>query len=149
MFDGTRGEARLLMAMSAGDAGTDDVSIFRTGEDYMTPRISSLKYGLLAAALFALSPAVPAQDDDAGFTEGQLESFMMARAEVRDIQSEYSSRLQDISDDQKVAELQAEAQEKMVQAVQSEGLTVEEFNEIARKANSDPEFNDRLQDLAE
>lgn len=126
-----------------------DFIVFETGEDFMTLRISSLKYGLLAAALFALSPAVPAQEDEQEFTDGQLESFMTARAEVRDIQSEYSSRLQDVSDDQKVAELQAEAQEKMVQAVQSEGLTVEEFNEIARKANSDPEFNERLQEVAE
>lgn len=114
----------------------------------MTLRISSLKYGLLAAALFALSPAVPAQDEEE-FSEGQLESFMMARAEVREIQSDYSSRLQDVDDDQKVAELQAEAQEKMVEAVQGEDLTVEEFNEIARKANSDPEFNERLQEMDE
>lgn len=115
----------------------------------MTLRISSLKYGLLAVALFALSPAVPAQEGDEEFTEGQLESFMVARAEVREIQSEYSSRLQEVSDDQKVAELQAQAQEEMVQAVQAEDLTVEEFNQIARKANSDPEFNERLQELAE
>lgn len=115
----------------------------------MTLRISSLKYGLLAAALFALSPAVPAQEGGGEFTEGQLQSFLVARAEVRDIQSEYSSRLQEVSDDQKVAELQAEAQEKMVQAVQAEDLTVEEFNQIARKANSDPGFNERLQELAE
>lgn len=115
----------------------------------MTLRISSLKYGLLAAALFALSPAVPAQEGDGEFSEGQLESFMMARAEVREIQADYSSRLQEVDDDQKVAELQAQAQEEMVQAVQGEDLTVEEFNEIARKANSDPEFNERLQELAE
>lgn len=115
----------------------------------MSLRISSLKYGLLAVMLLALTPAVQADNGDAEFSEGQLESFMVARAEVREIQADYSSRLQDVSDDQKVAELQAEAQEKMVQAVQEEGMTVKEFNRIARKANNDPEFKERLREVAE
>lgn len=114
----------------------------------MSLRISSLKYGLLAAALFALSPAVPAQEGEQEFSDGQLQSFMTARAEVREIQSEYSSRAQEVSDEE-MAELQAEAQEQMVQAVQEEDLTVEQFNRITRKANSDPEFNERLQEVAE
>lgn len=115
----------------------------------MSLQIPSLKYGLLAAMLLALSPAVQADNGEAEFSEGQLESFMMARAEVREIQAEYSSRLQDVTDDQEVARLQTEAQKKMVEAVQDEDLTVEEFNQIARKANSDSEFREQLQELAE
>lgn len=125
-----------------------DFIVFETGEDFMTLRISSLKYGLLAAALFALSPAVPAQEDEQEFTDGQLESFMTARAEVREIQAEYSSQAQELSQEERT-ELQAEAQEEMIQAVQDKDLTVEQFNQITRKANSDPEFNERLQEVAE
>lgn len=115
----------------------------------MSLRISSLKYGLLAAMLLAFTPAVHADNGDAEFTEAQLAAFMVARAEVREIQSEYASRLQEVTDDQEVARLQSEAQEKMLEAVQDEDLTVDEFNQMARKANSDPEFMDRLQEVAE
>lgn len=104
-------------------------------------------YGLLAAMLLAFAPAVSAENGE--FSDSTLESFMMARADVRQIQDDYSSRLEDVTDNEKVAELRAEAREKMIQAVREEDLTVEEYNRISNQAMSDAGLRERLQQLAE
>lgn len=107
-----------------------------------SPRILAIS----AVAALLLAPAAHAQND---FEQGELESFVQARADVRDIQQEYASRLQSTQDDQKVAELQSEAQQKMATAVEDAGLSVQEFNQIAQAAQNDPELSEEIQDLAE
>lgn len=104
-------------------------------------------HGLLAAMLLAFASAAPADNGD--FSDSTLESFLMARADVRQIQDDYSSRLEDVTDNEKVAKLRAEAREKMVQAVQAEDLTVEEYNRISNRAMNDAALRERLQQVAE
>lgn len=116
----------------------------------MMSRIATLKCGLLAAMLLALAPTVSAEGDAAGYSEEKLQSFVVARADVREIRSDLESRMEQAeSDDQEVAQMQIEAQREMVRAVRDQDLTAEEYNEIARKANSDPEFDEQLQELTE
>lgn len=118
--------------------------------------ISNLKafaVTLAAAAALGLGSAAQAQEGGSAGTfadqvdEQQLEAFVVARAEVQEIQQEYTSRLQSAEDDQRAAELQSEAQEKMVTAVEDEGLSVQEFNQIAEAAQNDPEVQEKLQQL--
>ncbi len=105
---------------------------------------------LILIAAFMVMPAAVAENGSGGdFERQELETFLQARADVLDIQEEYSNRLQSAEDDQAVAELQSEAREKMVAAVQDAGLSVDEFNRIAQAAQNDPEVAAELQSLAE
>lgn len=108
-----------------------------------------------AAAAIGLAPAALAQEGDSTGTfadqvdEQQLEAFVVARADVQEIQQDYTARLQSADGDQQAAELQAEAQEKMVSAVEDAGLSVQEFNQIANAAQNDPEVREQIQQLAQ
>lgn len=109
-------------------------------------------YSLILVFLLAFSAAPAAIADngsESDFDREQLETFLQARADVLDIQQEYSNRLQSAEDDQEVADLQSEAREEMVTAVEDAGMTVEEFNRIAQAAQNDPDVAEELQSLAE
>lgn len=118
-------------------------------------KLKTLALMITAAAALGLGPAAQAQDSGSAGTfadevdEQQLEAFVVARAEVQEIQQDYTSRLQSAENDQNAAELQAEAQEKMVSAVEDAGLSVQEFNRIAEAAQNDPEVQEKIQELAE
>lgn len=120
--------------------------------------ISNLKafaVTIAAAATLGLGSAVQAQESGNAGTfaddidEQQLEAFVVARAEVQEIQQEYTQRLQATEGNEQAAELQAEAQEKMVSAVENEGLSVQEFNQIADAAQNDPEVREKVQEMAQ
>lgn len=99
---------------------------------------------------FMVMPAAVAENGSGGdFDRQELETFLEARAEVLDIQKEYSNRLQSAEDDQEVADLQSEAREKMAAAVENAGITVEKFNRIAQAAQNDPDVAAELESLAE
>lgn len=109
--------------------------------------------GGLLAAFVAVAPATYAADGesgsgDAGFGEGQIESFAVARADVQQLQQEYASKIQQ-ADQEKATELKQEAQQEMTSAVEDAGLDVQEFNEIARAAQNDQELAERIQNAAE
>jgi hypothetical protein len=104
---------------------------------------------VLALGLMATPVTLAENGPDSEFEREELETFLEARAEVLDIQEEYSSRLQSVEDDQEVASLQSEAREEMAAAVQDSGLTIDEFNRIARAAQSDPDVAAELESLAE
>lgn len=99
---------------------------------------------------FMVMPAAVAENGSGGdFDRQELETFLEARAEVLDIQKEYSNRLQSAEDDQEVADLQSEVREKMAAAVENAGITVEKFNRIAQAAQNDPDVAAELESLAE
>lgn len=118
-------------------------------------KLKTLALTITAAAALGLGSAAQAQDSDSAGTfadevdEQQLEAFVVARADVQEIQQDYTSRLQSAENDQDAADLQAEAQEKMVSAVEDAGLSVQEFNRIAEAAQNDPEVQEKIQELAE
>lgn len=118
-------------------------------------KLKTLALTITAAAALGLGSAAQAQDGDSAGTfadevdEQQLEAFVVARADVQEIQQDYTSRLQSAENDQDAADLQAEAQEKMVSAVEDAGLSVQEFNRIAEAAQNDPEVQEKIQELAE
>lgn len=107
----------------------------------------------LFAALIAGAPGVYAADDNAGsgaanFDDGQIESFVTARADVQQLQQEYASKIQQ-AEQEKARKLKQEAQQKMVSAVEDAGLDVKEFNTIARAAQNDEELAGKIQNAAE
>lgn len=82
-------------------------------------------------------------------SDAELESFVDARQSIVEIQSEYSEKLQGAEDPEKANELQQEANEEMIGAVQEAGLDVDSFNSIAMAIQNDPKLQERMQDFME
>lgn len=121
----------------------------------LTAAIALAAMGAGAPAAFAQATA-PADQQGATGTQTQmgtmtseisdqdLERFTSAEAKVSDIRDDFSERLSQAEDQSEAQALQLEAQEKMVEAVQSEGLAVPKYNEIATRAQTDPELQQRM-----
>lgn len=80
------------------------------------------------------------------YSDREVSRFAQASAKVQDIQAEYGPQLQASTDNQeKFVQLQEEAQEKMIDAVQGAGLSVDKFNEIIHVARLDEQLAQRIQ----
>lgn len=77
-------------------------------------------------------------------TEAAVDKFIEVLQDVESIRGKYVARLQDAEDQQTAMGIQQEAQEKMVEKVQSSGMTVQQFNMIAQAAQQSPEIQQRI-----
>lgn len=77
-------------------------------------------------------------------TEAAVDKFIEVLQDVESIRGKYVERLQDAEDQQTAMEIQQEAQDKMVEKVQSSGMTVQQFNLIAQAAQQSPEIQQRI-----
>lgn len=77
-------------------------------------------------------------------SEEKIEKFVDALSEIRVIQEEASAELEATSDTQEAQQVQQDAQQKMIEAVEAAGLSVEEYNQIAALMGSDPELQERV-----
>ena len=127
----------------------------------MRSRISAVLITPLLAGL-ALSPMVMAQDDGYGgaepleqaqdaenFEQQELERFADAYIEVGEIHANYSQRLEQAEDPDQAQEVQQEANDRMVEAIQEHGLEVQDYSEIAAALERDPEMRDQVVTMIE
>lgn len=117
--------------------------------------------GLVAAPGVALAQATYGQDPGAGMSdpqagqyqapgqEGQvsdakLKSYVKATGKLYQVDSEWQPKLQSANDQERAA-MEREIQTQMVAIVEQEGLSVTEYNDIARAVQSDPELQEKAQ----
>jgi hypothetical protein len=82
----------------------------------------------------------------ADFSDQKLKSFAEAVAGIQVVARDYAPRLREADDPQQVAELEQKAQDEMLDTVKKEGLTVEEYNQIAVAAQTDPQLAETIQE---
>lgn len=114
---------------------------------------------LTFAALFALSGAAAAQGmpepgsagtpgmgapASATVDDAKFDDFVEAFVAVQEINDELSGQLTEAPDPETAHELQQQAQQEMVVAIEEEGISVEEYNEIVMALRHDQELNQRL-----
>lgn len=108
-----------------------------------------------AAAALAIAWAGPAvaqtetEPQQAQVTDEYLKSYAAAVVAVQRIHQEWEPRIQAAPDEDTRLGLQGQAQEKMVAAVEAEGLTVEEYNQIFQMAQDDPGLRQQVQTYIE
>lgn len=107
--------------------------------------MSHLKYMVAGLTLIIAAAVSPAMAEDTAVDNAQLEQFVTALTDVRDLGNEYSEQIASAQDQQEAQELQQEAQVEMVAVVEDTGLTVEEYNQIAQQLSQDPELMERVQ----
>lgn len=100
-----------------------------------------------AALAIGLSAQAWAQEDvnTDEITDEQIEQFADVQSDIREITQEYSSRLQEVEDPDAAAQLQQEASQLMVEAVEDIGLDVETYNNIAVALESDEDLRNRVE----
>lgn len=125
----------------------------------LTAAVALAAIGATAPAAFAQATGGAAQGAPQGAPAGQmggaqaeiseddLQKFAEADSAVSEIRDDFSQRLSKAENQEEAQSLQMEAQEKMVEAVQSEGLEIPKYNEIATRMQSDPELQQRVQSM--
>lgn len=108
----------------------------------------------LLAAPFIWAPLAVASDSASEVTaeasqtdvsSAEVESFAAAMVDVQEIGQEWTQRMQETDDQEELSQMQQEAQEEMIGAIENHGMTVEEYNEIATAAQQDPELAQEIE----
>jgi hypothetical protein len=117
-------------------------------------RTRSILSGIAAALLVVAAPAsAQNQPQDqpiappAAFSQQQIESFADAAVEMQRIQSELDTKGREAGNAQEIMRLQQQAQADASQAVEQNGLSVDEYTAIAQAANRDPKLYAMIVDL--
>ncbi len=114
--------------------------------------LSLLLLGLLVLAPLngsAQDYGTAAQTEEIEVSDQEIQTFVSARDQVESIRETYHGRIGETTDPEKQQEVIAEANRKMVEAVQKAGLAVERYNEINNAALTNPEIQERISEAAE
>lgn len=116
--------------------------------------VSLVTLGLSASAVMAQNGAPTAdgdlarqQQDQDMTSDAELKKFIHASNEVYKIREEYTERFNNAKDQPIAQQLQTEAQDKMLNAVENAGLDTESYNQLAERVQTSPELQQRLQQL--
>lgn len=85
------------------------------------------------------------QPGAAQVSEEHLRAYAAAAVEVQEIGAEYQPRVDGAASPEEAEALRADAQDEMIEAVQSHGLSVEEYNEIFTLAQADPQIRQQVE----
>src|SRR5690554_4707759 len=95
----------------------------------------------------AQAPTTPqAAPQTVEISEADVDKFNDAKTKIESIRREYSELIQQAEDQQTAIQIQQGAQEKMVEKVQSSGMTVQQFNLIAQATQQDTNIQKHIKD---
>jgi hypothetical protein len=104
---------------------------------------------LLAAAPWAAAPArademTKAPTTAAGVSDATVGKAGAALRDVISVRENYDSRIQSAETPEQKRGLSEQASAEAVQAIQTHGLSVEEYSRVVRLAQADPQLRQRL-----
>lgn len=91
--------------------------------------------------------ATPPTQSAATVSDSDLNKFAKAHKEVIQIQQKYQEKLQGNQSQQASQEVQQKAYNEMTKAVESNGLTTQQYTEIAQKVQQSPQLQQKIQDM--
>lgn len=89
-------------------------------------------------------PPAAAAPAEANISDAQLEKFVTAFGEVRDLEQAFTRELEKVDNQEEAQALQQGTQQKMMGAVEDAGLSVEEYNQIVSAMRQDPELREEI-----
>ena len=82
------------------------------------------------------------------FSDQQLESFVVAALAVDELIREWNPRIQGAQSEEQATQLREEANAALLETIsKTDGITVEEYQEIGRAAQADPELAARINEI--
>ncbi|WP_143004017.1 DUF4168 domain-containing protein [Thiohalorhabdus denitrificans] len=96
-------------------------------------------------------PAPPAQTAPApkDVSDADLEKFAAAYGELRRIQEEHAGDLGQAGNEEKARKIQQEMQTKMADAIEAQGLSLQEYKEIFDAVRQDQELTQKVTEMVE
>lgn len=82
-------------------------------------------------------------------TDEEIWNFVRAVDEVSGIVEELRPQLEAANGQEEAQRIQQDAQTRMIEAVEGEGLTPQRYNEINMAAQADPALGERISEIAE
>lgn len=80
--------------------------------------------------------------------DAKLESFVVAAIEVQDLIQQWSPRIENAESEDQAAEMREQANTELAEAIdETQGISVEEYQEIGQQARQDPQLNARIQEI--
>ena len=87
------------------------------------------------------------QQQPADFSQEELKQFASAQEAIEDIRADYSKELRQTEDTAKAQSLQNKYQDKMINAIRGEGLTVDKYNTIIQEVARNNELKEKVDNL--
>lgn len=97
----------------------------------------------VVTAMFLTAGAAFAQQGQA-VTDDKVQSYVVAYMNVQDIVREYKSKADEAQSDAEIEKLRSFYGSHITEAVESEDLTVDEYNSITRQLETDTELRERV-----
>ena len=91
----------------------------------------------------------PQAVDSSQFSDSDLQKFVAASQKVAVISQDYAPKLQQAEDPTEQQKVLEEADQKMISAVEKEGISVDQFLMINQAAQQDPALAQRIQGVAQ
>jgi hypothetical protein len=97
-------------------------------------------------AASAQAPQPPAQAPQAApsYSDTELKSFVTAALKVQHISESYLPKLQSAQDPEEQQQIREQATGAMEQALEDEGMTVNEYNDIMKQVQTNPQLAERV-----
>ena len=93
-------------------------------------------------------PGMEQSQQPADFSDEELQQFVSLQDSIGEIREEYVSQIEAAESEDKARQLQQEAQSEMVSAIEDAGMSVQEYNAIAVAYNSNPDIQERVDEMA-
>lgn len=107
---------------------------------------AAISFGLASPLAFAQSAeSVPPAPQVVQPTDQQLDQYATAAKQVALIANEYQPKLEAANTDEERLQIMQEADEKMVNEVQSGGLSVEDYNGISLAIQQDEKLRQQVE----
>lgn len=81
------------------------------------------------------------------FSQGQLQKFVDANAQISDIRQNARQKMQQASDKQARMQIRNKARKAMLGAIKDSGLTLKQYNAIAKAAQSNKQLASKIKKL--
>lgn len=91
----------------------------------------------------------PAPQEAQEVTSDELERFAVSYLEIAAVAQEMEAQLADVQDPNEAQQIQANAQEEIVQALGENDLTPERYQQVGAQVNADPELQAELVEIIE
>lgn len=92
-------------------------------------------------------PPQQSQQLSENISDAELQKFVGVQGTLEEIRHEYTQRLEATNDQDAANQLQQEAGQLMVKAVEDEGLDVEVYNQIAMALQTDEKLRERVESM--
>ena len=110
---------------------------------------TALAAGLSLPAFAQTEPEAPQATQPAAPSDEDLQSYAAAATQIQAIVQEWQPQIEGAETPEEATELGTQAQVQMVEAVEAEGLSVDEYNQITQLAQADPDLQAQIMSYME